>query len=74
MNETSLISERPLTLEEAAEYLFISRYNLRILCRKKKISHSRLDYRNWRFRKADLDATWKTATWSEAKSKKNYSK
>jgi excisionase family DNA binding protein len=56
MNETSLISERPLTLEEAAEYLSISRYNLRILCRKKKISHSRLDYRNWRFRKADLDA------------------
>lgn len=56
MNESSLISERPLTLEQAAEYLQIPRRSLRELCEKKKISHSRLDYRNWRFRKADLDA------------------
>ena len=56
MNESSLISDRPLTLEQAAEYLQIPRRSLRELCEKKKISHSRLDYRNWRFRKADLDA------------------
>jgi excisionase family DNA binding protein len=54
MNEL-IISERPLTLEEAAEYLQIPRRSLRELCEKKKISHSRLDYRNWRFKKADLD-------------------
>jgi excisionase family DNA binding protein len=56
MQEDSIISNRPLTLEEAAQYLQIPRRSLRELCEKKKISHSRLDYRNWRFRKADLDA------------------
>ncbi len=56
MNESSIISERQLTLEEAAEYLQIPRRSLRELCEKKKISHSRLDYRHWRFRKSDLDA------------------
>jgi excisionase family DNA binding protein len=56
VKESSIIPERPLTLEEAADYLQIPRRSLRELCEKKKISHARLDYRNWRFRKADLDA------------------
>jgi excisionase family DNA binding protein len=51
----SILSERPLTLEQAAAYLQIPRRSLRELCEKKKIAHARLDYRNWRFRKADLD-------------------
>ena len=52
----SILSERPLTIEQAAEYLQISRRSLRELCEKRKIAHARLDYRNWRFKKADLDA------------------
>jgi excisionase family DNA binding protein len=56
MNEFSIVDERPLTLEQAAEYLQIPLRSLRDLAFRKKISHSRLDYRNWRFRKADLDA------------------
>ena len=56
MNESSIISERRLTLEEAADYLQLPRRTLRELCEKKKICHSRLDYRRWRFRKSDLDA------------------
>jgi excisionase family DNA binding protein len=56
MNESPIPSARPLTLEEAADYLQIPRRSLRELCEHKKISHSRLDYRNWRFKKADLDA------------------
>jgi excisionase family DNA binding protein len=52
----SILSERPLTLEQAAGYLQIPRRSLRELCEKRKIAHARLDYRNWRFKKADLDA------------------
>ena len=62
MNESSSLSERPLTIDEAAEYLQIPRRSLRELCEKKKISHSRLEYRNYRFRKSDLDAYLESRT------------
>jgi excisionase family DNA binding protein len=52
----SILSERPLTIDQAAEYLQIPRRSLRELCDKRKIAHARLDFRNWRFKKADLDA------------------
>lgn len=55
MNESIAIPERPLTLAEAADYLQIPLRSMRDLASRKKISHSRLDYRNWRFKKADLD-------------------
>ena len=44
MNESSIISERLLTLKEMAEYLQISRRSLRELCvRRRESHHSRLD-------------------------------
>jgi excisionase family DNA binding protein len=60
MNESSIILERPLTIEQAAQYLQIPRRTLRELCEKKKICHCRLDYRRWRFRKSDLDSFLET--------------
>ena len=56
MNESSIISDRPLNLDEAAAYLQMPKRKLRELCWEKKIGHFRLDYRNYRFRKTDLDA------------------
>jgi excisionase family DNA binding protein len=48
--------DRPLTLNEAAEYLQLPPRAVRELCTRRKLSHSKLDYRNYRFRRADLDA------------------
>lgn len=50
--------DRPLTLEEAAEYLQLPRRTVLDLCKgkKPKLTHARFDYRNIRFSRADLDA------------------
>ena len=55
MQERSL-NEVPLTLEQAAEYLQCSPRVLREWCKRNRIRYSRLNYRQWRFRRADLDA------------------
>jgi excisionase family DNA binding protein len=54
VNDLSL-SDSPLTLVEAATYLKIPVRSLRDLCRRKRISHARLNYRTFRFRKSDLE-------------------
>jgi excisionase family DNA binding protein len=50
--------DRPLTPEEAAEYLQLPRRTVLDLCKGKRprLTHARLDYRNFRFNQADLDA------------------
>ena len=50
--------DRPLTPEEAAEYLQLPRRTVLDLCEGKRprLTHARLDYRNSRFSRADLDA------------------
>lgn len=55
MNDVLSTLDRPLTLEEAAEYLQKPVRAVRELCTRKKLSHSRLDHRNWRFSRADLN-------------------
>jgi excisionase family DNA binding protein len=45
-----------MTLSEAAAYLQLPPRTVRELCTRKKLSHARLDYRNFRFRRGDLDA------------------
>jgi excisionase family DNA binding protein len=54
VNDVSL-SDGPLTLVEAATYLKIPVRSLRDLCKRKRISHARLNYRTFRFRKSDLE-------------------
>jgi len=54
VNDVSL-SDSPLTLIEAAAYLKLPVRSLRDLCKRKRISHARLNYRTYRFRKADLE-------------------
>ena len=56
MSDELSILDRPLTLEEAAEYLQLPSRTVRELCTRKKLAHARLNYRNFRFRRADLDA------------------
>jgi excisionase family DNA binding protein len=56
MNEALSQLDRPLTLEEAAEYLQLPPRTVRELCGRKKITHSKLHYRCLRFSRADLDA------------------
>jgi excisionase family DNA binding protein len=51
-----VVSDRPLTLIEAAEYLQVPLPTLRQLCKRRKISHARLNYRSFRFSRSDLDA------------------
>jgi len=45
-----------MTLAEAAEYLQLPPRTVRELCTRKRLSHARLNYRNFRFRRDDLDA------------------
>jgi excisionase family DNA binding protein len=45
-----------LNLKEASEYLGISERRLKDLCRERRISHGRVDYRTYRFTRADLNA------------------
>jgi excisionase family DNA binding protein len=49
------LEDRPLTLDEASEYLQLPYRTVRELAKRKKIRHARIDYRNLRFRRADLD-------------------
>lgn len=55
MEEVSIDSGL-LGLNEAAEYLRVSRRFLRELYLRKKIRGAKPNYRTWVFRKADLDA------------------
>ena len=55
MSDYLPILDRPFTLIEAAEYLQLPPRAVRELCTAKKINHARLDHRNWRFTRADLD-------------------
>jgi excisionase family DNA binding protein len=41
--------------KEAAAYLRLTARQLRDLCRDQNISHARIDYRTYRFKRADLD-------------------
>jgi excisionase family DNA binding protein len=41
--------------KEAAAYLRLTPRQLRDLCREQNISHARIDYRTYRFRKSDLE-------------------
>jgi excisionase family DNA binding protein len=41
--------------KEAAAYLRLTPRQLRDLCRDQNISHARIDYRTYRFKKSDLD-------------------
>jgi len=51
----SLARDARLNLQEAAEYLGFTPRKLKDLCREKRITHSRPDYRTYRFKRADLD-------------------
>jgi excisionase family DNA binding protein len=48
-------SDGLLDLTEAANYLKISNRTLRDLCKRRLVSCAKINYRNWRFRKSDLD-------------------
>jgi excisionase family DNA binding protein len=54
VNDVSL-SDGPLTLAEAAAFLKIPIRSLRDLCKRKRVSHARLNYRTYRFRRSDLE-------------------
>ena len=49
-------SDELLDLTGAAKYLKISNRTLRDLCKRRLVSYAKINYRNWRFRKSDLDA------------------
>jgi excisionase family DNA binding protein len=44
-----------MTLVEAAAFLKIPVRSLRDLCKRKRVSHARLNYRTYRFRRSDLE-------------------
>jgi excisionase family DNA binding protein len=67
MEDHSSTLDRPLTINEAAEYLQLPRRAVRELCNKKKIRHTPLDFRNFRFSKADLDEFLAKRTMEAAK-------
>ena len=62
MLEVSLI-DGLLDLKGAADYLKISKRALRDFCRAERITHIRVDYRNYRFRISDLDAFLESRTY-----------
>jgi excisionase family DNA binding protein len=43
-------------IDEAAEYLGVTRRYLRELCLRRKIRFAKPNYRTWAFKKADLEA------------------
>jgi excisionase family DNA binding protein len=45
-----------LNLVEASEYTGLTTRRLKDLCRERRITHSRPDYRTYVFKRADLDA------------------
>jgi excisionase family DNA binding protein len=44
-----------MDFDEACAYLRLTERQLRDLCRDQRITHSRIDYRTYRFKKSDLD-------------------
>lgn len=44
-----------MNFEEATKYLRLTERQLRDLCRDQNITHARIDYRTYRFKKPDLD-------------------
>ena len=44
-----------MDFDEACAYLRVTERQLRDLCRDQRITHSRIDYRTYRFKKSDLD-------------------
>ena len=44
-----------MDIDEACAYLRLTERQLRDLCRDQRITHSRIDYRTYRFKKSDLD-------------------
>jgi excisionase family DNA binding protein len=45
-----------LDLAEACAYLRLTERQLKDLCRDQRITHARIDYRTFRFKRADLDS------------------
>jgi excisionase family DNA binding protein len=45
-----------LDFTEACAYLRLTERQLRDLCRDQRITHARIDYRTFRFKRADLDS------------------
>jgi excisionase family DNA binding protein len=45
-----------MDFNEACAYLRLTQRQLRELCRDQNITHARIDYRTYRFKKSDLDA------------------
>jgi excisionase family DNA binding protein len=60
-SETQPVPESPyMDFDEACAYLRLTERQLRDLCRDQRITHARIDYRTFRFKRSDLD------TWFEA--------
>jgi len=52
---SSSINDGLLDLSEAANYLRISNRARRDLCKRRAVAYAKINYRTWRFRRADLD-------------------
>jgi excisionase family DNA binding protein len=53
----TLATDTPyLDFTEACAYLRLTERQLRDLCRDQRITHARIDYRTFRFKRADLDS------------------
>ena len=53
--EEKMATSEYLTMEEAAEYLRLTERQLRELIKAGRISYAKIDYRNYRFKRSDLD-------------------
>jgi excisionase family DNA binding protein len=59
--EPKPLAESPyMDFHEACAYLRLTERQLKDLCRDQRITHARIDYRTFRFKRSDLD------TWFEA--------
>jgi excisionase family DNA binding protein len=55
-SEPKPLPESPyMDFDEACAYLRLTERQLKDLCRDQRITHSRIDYRTYRFKKSDLD-------------------
>jgi excisionase family DNA binding protein len=55
-SESKPVPESPyMDFDEACAYLRLTERQLKDLCRDQRITHSRIDYRTYRFKKSDLD-------------------
>jgi excisionase family DNA binding protein len=60
-SEPKPVPESPyMDFDEACAYLRLTERQLKDLCRDQRITHARIDYRTFRFKRSDLD------TWFEA--------